>query len=298
MSPGLLLIALAAVSWGTTGATMKTLAAEAAAGPLFVGFMRVAVAAPVLVVVAQSLGRPWPRWRLCAPVALVAGICMAGFQIGYFSAVTRVGVALTALIAICSAPIMIAVLSVIFLGERLTPRVLLALGLGIAGTGLLLLGPGGVQAAGGEFLLGSLLALGAGLSYAVYAVVAKRVMEKIHPLQLAAMTFVVAAILLSPAPAGQAELGATFSEGWPLLLYLGLVPSALGYILFNTGLRTTGATVASIVTLLEPLTASILGLTLFDERLGLLGATGAAILVAAIVVLARNRVASTTLEVR
>lgn len=290
---GMILIALAAVSWGTTGATMTTLAADTPAGPLFVGFMRVAVAAPVLLVVAQSLNRPWPRWRVRIPVALVAGICMAGFQIGYFSSITRIGVVLTALIAICSAPIMIAVLSVIFLRERLTNRVTAALVLGIAGTSLLLLGQGRLGGREGEFLVGSLFALGAGLSYAVYAVMAKRVMEEIHPLQLASMTFAAAAVLLTPALVAQPQLEATFAQGWPLLLYLGLIPSALGYILFNTGLTTTGATVASIVTLLEPLTASILGITLFDERLGVLGMVGAAILLAAIVILALGSAAST-----
>jgi DME family drug/metabolite transporter len=283
---GLALIALAAASWGTTGATMKTLAENTPATPLLVGLARMAVAAPILVVAATALGRPWPRWRLLVPVALIAGGSMAGFQVGYFSAVPRVGVAVTALVAICSAPIMIAVLASVFLKEGLGPRVLLALAMGITGTTLLLIGPRGLGETGDRFLPGTLFALGAGLSYAIYAVTAKRVLAHVHPLQLAALTFGVAALVLSPTLAGQPEVGASVAGGWPLLLYLGLVPTALAYVLFNSGLRHTTATAASIVTLLEPFTATLLGVLLFDERLGVIGAVGAAILLAAIVTLA------------
>ncbi|PYM80490.1 MAG: EamA family transporter, partial [Candidatus Rokuibacteriota bacterium] len=62
---------------------------------------------------------------------------MAVFQAMYFTAVTRAGIAVTALVAICSAPIMIAALAAVLLGERPTPRLALALGLGVAGTALL-----------------------------------------------------------------------------------------------------------------------------------------------------------------
>ena len=52
-----------------------------------------------------------------------------------------------------------------------------------------------------------------------------------------------------------------------LLLYLGAVPSALAYGLFFTGVRAVPAAVASIVTLLEPLTATALATAFLGERL-------------------------------
>ena len=61
-----------------------------------------------------------------------------------------------------------------------------------------------------------------------------------------------------------------------------MIPTALAYILYILGLRTTSATVSSIVTLLEPLTATTLGLLLFGERLGTLGFAGAALLLGAL----------------
>ncbi|MGL4609499.1 MAG: EamA family transporter [Trueperaceae bacterium] len=56
-------------------------------------------------------------------------------------------------------------------------------------------------------------------------------------------------------------------SSWLRLLYLGLIPTALAYVLFTLGMRTTKATVATIVTLLEPLTAVTLAFVLFQEKL-------------------------------
>jgi DME family drug/metabolite transporter len=66
------------------------------------------------------------------------------------------------------------------------------------------------------------------------------------------------------------------------------VPTAVGYILFMHGMRTTPATVASVLTLVEPLTAAVLAWLLFDERLGPLALVGAALLLGAVVLLTRD----------
>lgn len=294
---GLVLIAIAAVSWGTTGATMTLLSREAAVSPLLVGWSRLAIAAPVLVLAAAGVGRfgaPHPSrrpWPLLAdlPLCVALGLAMAAYQVCYFRAVTLVGVAPAALLAICSAPLLIAVLATLFLGERLTPLVRLSLGLAVAGTALLLVGPRGFGEIAGRFGVGALLALGAGVSYAVYAVAAKRLLARVTPLAVSAITFALAALLLAPAVLVEAAPGRAIATGWPLLLYLGLGPTAAAYALFAAGLDRVPATAAGIVALLEPLTATTLGLVVFGERLGPLGVVGALLLLAAIALLATVR---------
>jgi len=69
------------------------------------------------------------------------------------------------------------------------------------------------------------------------------------------------------------------------LLYLGCVPSFLGYALFQTGIRSLSATVASIVTMCEPLTAALLAWILFREELGPFGLLGAGFLLGAMAVI-------------
>jgi len=80
--------------------------------------------------------------------------------------VTRAGIAVTALVAICSAPIMIAALAAVLLGERPTPRLALALGLGVAGTALLVARPGRRHGRAASAQRRG-VALGAGLAYAL-----------------------------------------------------------------------------------------------------------------------------------
>src|SRR5687767_11821195 len=123
---GLALIALAAVSWGTTGAVTTVLVARAGATPLVIGAVRMLVAAVLLMAAARALAAErgaarGDRWRCVA-----AGVFNAGFQAAYFTAVTRSGIAVAALVAICSAPILIAALAAVLLGERPSRRLALS----------------------------------------------------------------------------------------------------------------------------------------------------------------------------
>lgn len=278
------LIALAAITWGTTGATMKLVALDSPMSPLLVGFFRVAIAAPCLLVAARVLGGPV---RLPAPAArrrlLVAGLAMGSYQVCYFWGVAKTSVAVGSLIAICSAPLMITILAAALLGERIGGTTWGALVAGVSGAALLTIGPSDLGALAPGFLAGVLLALGAGLSYAVYAVLVKDVVGHVPPLTVAALTFSVAALALTPALL--VEPVAAGATAWALLAYLGVVPTAVAYILYVLGLRTTPVTVSGVLTLMEPLTATMLGVVFFGDRLGVVGAIGAALLLAAVALL-------------
>jgi DME family drug/metabolite transporter len=279
---GVVLIALAAVSWGTTGSVTTVLVARAGVDPWVIGAGRMWVGAVLLLLAARWRGAALPRDRGRLTGAAVLGVCMAAFQITYFSAVTLTGIAITALVAICSAPVLIAGLAVILLGERLAPRVVVSIALGVLGTALLVAEPHTVAPAAPRFAAGVALALGAALSYAVYVVAAKRAVARTEPLALAAATFTVAAILLTlPVVWTQAPM-TQLARGWPGLLYLGAVTTAAAYALYTTGLRFVPAAVAGIVSLFEPLTATLLGSLLFGERLGATGLLGAVLLFAAV----------------
>jgi drug/metabolite transporter, DME family len=279
---GLTLIALAAVTWGTTGSVSTLLVNQAAATPLLVGAARMLVAAVLLLAAARTLAgtvRPAPgeAWR-----CLALGACMAAFQVTYFTAVARAGIAVTALVAICSAPLIIALLAAVLLGERPTARLVQALVLGVVGTALLVAAP----IAGGtpRRLDGLLLALGAAGAYALYVVIAKAAVARTAPLPLAALTFTVAALFMAPvfAMPGSAQ---QLIVGWPGFLYLGAVTTAAAYALYTAGLRSVSASAAGVASLLEPLTATLLGVLFFGERLGAAGWLGAALLLAALVLL-------------
>ena len=282
---GLALIALAAVSWGTTGAVTTVLVARAGATPLVIGAVRMVIAAALLVAATRLFGRAAgssaaDRWRCVA-----AGVFNAGFQAAYFTAVTLTGIAIAALIAICSAPILIAGLAAVLLGERPSARLMASLALGVGGTTLLVVGPRAAGSASPHFAAGVAFALAAGLAYALYVVVAKAAVARMEPLPVAGWTFATAAVVMAPAllqdgAVTQVELG------WPWLLYLGAVTTAGAYAVYTIGLRHVPAAAAGVAALLEPLTATLLGIAVFGERLGLGGWLGALLLLAALALVA------------
>jgi DME family drug/metabolite transporter len=286
---GLVLIALAAVSWGTSGSVMTVLSERAAADPLLVGVARLWIAAVLLLLATAATARRFvvargDRWR-----CLAMGVCMAAYQAAYFTAVTLGGIAVVALVAICSAPLMIAALAPWLLGERLAPDVRGALLLGVVGTSLLVAAPSGALDPSARFLAGVLLAFAAGLAYALYVVVAKGTLRRSAPLPTTALTFSIGALLLTPALFWTDGPLTQLALGWPWLLYLGGVATAGAYAIYTVGLRNVPASVAGITTLLEPLTATLLGVTLFGERLGAAGAVGALLLVTALGMLLADR---------
>src|SRR5688572_23959395 len=141
MFRGVVLIGLAAIFWGTTGSVTTLLEAHAPVHPVLIGLARLWLAAVLLAAGAVLFAPPFAidaadRWR-----ALVAGVAMAIYQASYFGAVLLSGITVAALIAICSAPLVIATLASLFLGERMTMRVVVALAFGVIGTALLIAGP-------------------------------------------------------------------------------------------------------------------------------------------------------------
>lgn len=279
---GIALIGAAAVSWGTTGTVMTVLGRSAAAGPLLVGTARLWIAAALLLAGAWLVAR-WPDvTRGDALRCLAAGACMAGYQAAYFTAVTLSGIAVAALIAICSAPLMIAAMAPFALGEKLGGRVRVALGLGVLGTTLLIAGPHGALDLSARFVAGALLALTAGLAYALYVILTKAALARMAPLPLTALTFTAGAVLLTPALLWTDAPLRQLALGWPWLLYLGAVATAGAYAIYSMGLRWVPASVAGVVTLLEPLTATLLGVLIFGERLGVAGILGALLLFSAL----------------
>lgn len=278
----LALVMFASILWGTVGVSTKHLYTLADTNALSVGFFRLALAAPVLALAcAAVLGR---RMLAIAPRDLatmgLTGAALAAYQVCFFAAITRVGVSVATLITLCTAPVITAALTALHTRRRPGTRLLLTLGLALTGTAFLIeWQPAGVSAA--TTLAGASLALCAATGYAIIAFSSAQLAQRYHALQTTTVSFTSGALLLF-AIASTNGLAASYSlPAWGVLLYLGLVPTALGYALFVVGMKHTRAAAATIATLLEPLTATVLAALFFDERLSGQAVIGAAALAAA-----------------
>jgi DME family drug/metabolite transporter len=222
-----------------------------------------------------------------ALLMLFMGTMQAVFQYCYLAAIPACGVTIATLIALCVAPVIVVLCAALFLRERPTLRVLLALLCALGGTILLTGAPDGSQAFS-NLPLGVLLSLASATGYAGVILSGRALSSRYHSLQINSVSFASGALLLLLGALSMRLVLVYPAQSWLLIVYLGCVPTALAYTLFQSGMRTTPATLTSILTLCEPLTAAALAWLLFGERLGPLGILGALLLFATIFLLARG----------
>jgi DME family drug/metabolite transporter len=272
----------AAVLWGTVGLVVLRLHDHAGLSAAQIACLRSVVAALALAVV---IGRTTTHTRPGRGLVVAIGAGTAAFQTLYFAAVPMIGVAVATLLGLGLAPLFVAAGEALLLGVRHSRRVGLAVGASVAGLALLV-APGGT-AGEGPWLLGCALAALSAAGYAAVTLLTRARAGAVDARALSAGAFAVGAALLSPALAGGGLPADAQSLG--LLLYLGLVPSALAYAMFFSALRTVPATVSAVAVLLEPVTAALLAWMLIGERLSTAGLTGGALVLTAVAVAAMDR---------
>lgn len=278
------MIVLAAMLWGTTGTAQAFAPAEA--HPMVVGALRLLIGGVALLAWAGTRGsfRGVAVWPV-APLA-VAGASMAVYQVCFFTAMLKTGVAAGTLVAIGSAPVFAGALAFMIRGERPGRRWLAATALALSGCFLLMT----VDASGVRISpVGVLLALGAGAAYANYAVVSKGILDSLDPAGAMAVVFCTGAVLLAPILFFH-DLGwLATGRGLGAALHLGVIATALSYVLYARGLKGTPVAHAVTLTLAEPLTAGLLGIAVLGERLSLQAAVGMTLILAGLVVVAVRR---------
>lgn len=287
-----LAVLAAAVLFGTTG-TSQALGPDSTT-PASVGVMRIVIGGTVLAGVAFVLARRHHRAdpaRVRPPLTtgpvllmILTGICLAIYQPLFFLGTERNGVAVSTVIALGSAPVLAGLLEWA-LTRRLPSRVWIA-ATALATLGVVLLGVGG-SSGGGADPVGIVGAVGAGASFAVIANVQRRLLDagwdaftvvgamgaSSAALCLLALGFVDVRWLAEP-------------RGAIMALWLGLATIAVAYTLFTWGLQGLSAAAAATLTLGEPLTAALLGITVLGESLSSLAVLGLVVLGAGLAALA------------
>lgn len=287
---GLGLILCAAILWGTVGITTQALYNLSQTNALSIGFFRLAIAALILLVACS-----WRQGRRImqirprdAVIMALIGALLALYQACYFMAISYSGIAIAALITLCTAPVIVAIASLTFTRERLTTTTVIAFLCAIGGTALLVAARSTTGILNPS-LIGIFFALAAASAYAGVILGGRRLAGQYHPLHINAVAFGAGAIVLLCFALPTGFVISYHAQGWLLLLYFGTIPTALAYGLFMIGIRSTPATVTSIVTLCEPLTSAVLAWIFFGERLGPLGLLGAFLLLSAILLLAKKK---------
>ena len=276
-------VLLAALCFGTTG-TAQALGPDGI-DPAAVGAARIACGGALLVVFALLVRRGRGSGSAWAGGAVLVGAAaVAAYQASFFAAVDDTGVAVGTIVALGSAPAITGALEWHLHGRRPPGRWAAATALACAGVALLAL-TGGYEA--GISPLGVGLAVIAGGSYAAYTLASKRLLDDGHaPESVMAALFGLGAVALAPVLFVAERGPLTSASGLALVLFLGVVPTAVAYVLFARGLRGLQASQAATITLLEPVTAAALGVFVLGERVPGAGLVGAALVLSALLLLA------------
>ncbi|WP_312881336.1 DMT family transporter [Actinomadura alba] len=278
-------ILLAAALWGTTG-TVRTFAPDDA-GAVSVGAARIVLGGLLLLAIGARGGALVRLLRTATPAtwALLAlgAVCAAGYQTAFFAAVDHTGVATGTVVTIGSAPAFTGLLSRLTGGARLSRRWVASTAGAVVGCAALV---SGGEAAGIE-PLGVALALLSGFAYAAYATTAARLITSGEGdgVVMGAI-FGGAGVLLLPVLLASSPVWVATGRGVLVTLYLGVVTTTLGYVLYGRGLRSTPVATAATLTLAEPAVAAVLGLVVLGERLGGVAVGGLLLLAASLVLLA------------
>lgn len=255
--------------------------------PVAFSALRTVVAAGFLLLIAVPLRVGLPergdRWRLFS-----AGFVGVTVYLSLLNTGLEVVESASAAVLIALAPIFVALLSMRFIGERLTRWGWIGLGGAFLGVVLVALG----QGSGIRFGVSALLIVLAAIAHAAYNVMTKPVASRYHPVQVVSWVFWSAALAFVPfLIRSRVELFTASAEVYFSAVYLGLFASALGFILWTYALSGAPVSVVASALYTTPPLSALIGWAWLDERPSLAVLVGGAVILAAVVLVIRRGVA-------
>jgi drug/metabolite transporter (DMT)-like permease len=264
------------VVWGIPYLFIKV-AVDGGLSPAFIAWVRVVLAAAILLLLARRAGllpslRGHFRWlalyavlEIAIPFPLIA----AGEQ--------HVSSSLTAIV-IASVPLIVALLAIRFdPAERATGRRLVGLLIGLAGVVVLM----GIDVAGEpDELLGAAAILVAAVGYAAGPMVLKRKLSGLDPRATMGAALAIAGVVLTPFAALAPPAEVPGADALASLVVLGIVCTALAFVIFGALIADIGPGRALVITYINPVIAVALGVIVLGERPGAGAVAGLLLIIA------------------
>ena len=247
--------------------------------PLALVLFRVAIAAIALQLYLAVRG---PSFRLAFPYAGLFFLLALTNNVVPFSLIfagqTQLGAGVASVLNATTPFWTLVLANALTTDEKLSWNKLAGIALGVAGTAVMI-GPGLLAGLGGP-VWAKFALIGASLSYAVALMIARRFKGVPSPVlatgQLTASSIImIPVVLVAYGPAG---LFSASPPVWAAVLGLALLSTAFAYILYFNLVASAGATNASLVTLIVPVSALLLGFLFLGERLALFEMAGMALI--------------------
>lgn len=244
--------------------------------------LRLGIAAVALAMVAPLFKVRLPRRRDLPQIALCGASGMTAYQLLLNLGEVRVPAGIASLL-ISMAPVFSVLLATMFLGERLTRRVVVGSAIGLGGSGVIAFGEGA-----GRVSTSALIVLGAAVVQGVYHCATKPLLRQYTGFEVACYAMWSGALFVLPAVPfaahGAAEsAGARATAIWSAV-FLGLAPSALGFVTWGYAVArgTVGRATAALY--LVPPVAIAVAFVWLGETPGLVEVAGGVVGIAGVIV--------------
>ncbi|WP_374456848.1 DMT family transporter [Nocardioides sp.] len=292
---GLTEVAAASVLWGTGGLAVQLIREHDDLSPVTISAWRMALAAAVLLaalLLARRGGELLDLARSSPRQLLAVGVGTAAYQGFYFVSVTQVGVAVSTVVSLGLAPVLLTVAESVRHRSAPAPGRLAVLVAAL--TGLVLVSVAGHESSTGPApVAGVVLAIASGTTYALTTAAGGSISRTTSPLVLTSgMTLVGAAVLLPCLALVDGPRVTTDVPALAWLVYLGVLTMALAYVLLYSGLRVVAPSTAVTASLVEPVTAAVVAAVVLGETLGPAAVVGILLVLGAVAGLGRPTAAA------
>jgi drug/metabolite transporter (DMT)-like permease len=282
------LLFVAVVVWGWTFVATKIVVAEI--GPVEVFTLRLAIGLPFLGCILLAKRVPLAFTRDDAkPLIVGGGIFTLHFLVQITGLETTTATNTAWIITVT--PLVLAVLSVLFLGERIGWNAIAGIAVATAGI-LLLVSRGRLADLSWLRSTGDWLALASAHTWAFYTVSTRDLVRRRHPLAVTFAILATALVLTAPLFAAVGDAGAIRSlspRGVAAILYLAIPGMALGHWFWQEGVAALGGARSGLYLYLEPLATVTLAVPLLGEPFGPFIALGGAMVLAGVWIGQRER---------
>ena len=237
--------------------------------------------AAIMIVVAarRDLPRGLAAWRRITTIGLLSAL----YQSSYFIAIALTSVSMATMVTIGATPVLVLSAEVVTGRQPITGRVLVTVGLALTGLGLLTgIPPGRLSMI--HLMAGMAGALISAAGFAAVTLLGARPVAGLSELTMTGGGFTIGGAILAPFAA---TIGLGFAPTPPalgLVIVFGIAPTAAAYLLYFRALRRVSATTAALLSLIEPLTATVLAVLFLGNHLNSANVTGAALLTATVLI--------------
>ncbi|WP_280169372.1 DMT family transporter [Priestia megaterium] len=263
---GSIYLALAASIWGGMYVVVKVVVAIIP--PLELVWIRYVIAIFALVIIGLIKRQPWRISKSHIPLIVTIGVIGNAISIVTQEYGTMLSSAQMGAIITSSTPAFMVIFARLILKEKLNFKKGVSVCLATIGV-LLIVGNGHINMSS---QLGGISLLMAALTWALMSILIKRVPSSYSPVVVTTYSILVAILVLTPfVYKGLGEIhisklaDPTIGGG---LLYLGIVSTALAFILWNRGLQLLNASSGGLFFFFQPLVGTLLGWLLLGERIG------------------------------